>query len=259
LCLRCGSPRSFGRGRRRATRSGVDAADTVHDARLGRGSFPLSCSQKGRIDLVGCFSRHEPGTRGFWSPVSTIVVARREEAHHRWLRCFRPIQERVRPGSAFFLRVRPPGVMSNCRTSASNTLCETRSPGHPDESPRGHHPALLESRARVATVDLFQARLDAPAATLPACRTHRLAESVTLTRPVSARRSARRPHWPSSTERCGARLTQHPIGLRELAHDLLRRVPLPRCQCPRRAFLPTSWAARLSLDLDQPAGVRPRT
>jgi hypothetical protein len=33
---------------------------------------------------------------------------------------------------------------------------------------------------------------------------------------------------------------QHPIGLRELAHDLLRRVPLPRCHvlvepsCPRR-------------------------
>ena len=26
-----------------------------------------------------------------------------------------------------------------------------------------------------------------------------------------------------------------------------------------RAFLPISWAAGLSLDLDQPAGVRPRT
>jgi hypothetical protein len=27
---------------------------------------------------------------------------------------------------------------------------------------------------------------------------------------------------------------------------------------PRRAFLPTSWAARLSLDLDRPAGVIPK-
>jgi hypothetical protein len=41
---------------------------------------------------------------------------------------------------------------------------------------------------------------------------------------------------------------------RQLAHDLFRRVLLPRSQVDVRAFLPATWAARLSNDLDQPIG-----
>ena len=38
----------------------------------------------------------------------------------------------------------------------------------------------------------------------------------------------------------------HAISGRQLAHDLFRRVLLPRSQVDVRAFLPATWAARLS-------------
>ena len=49
-------------------------------------------------------------------------------------------------------------------------------------------------------------------------------------------------------------LAQQPIGLGELAHHLLGCVPFPR-RHRDRAFLPNTWAARLSPNPDQPAGV----
>src|ERR1700677_4190864 len=52
-------------------------------------------------------------------------------------------------------------------------------------------------------------------------------------------------------------LGQQPIGRHQLAHNLLGTVPLPRRHDLVRAFLPTTWAARLSHTLDQLNGVRP--
>jgi hypothetical protein len=85
---------------------------------------------------------------------------------------------------------------------------------------------------------------------------HRRRPSARRTGCATGSTSARRPAAPGRPQRCPRPL---PASCRP-ARACGRPAPayasssLPRC-C--RAFLPTSWAARLSLDLDQPTGVRP--
>jgi len=71
---------------------------------------------------------------------------------------------------------------------------------------------------------------------------------------------AMRPDLPAVVVELLARpqltdLPEHPVGLRQLPHDLLRGVSLPRRH--DQVLPPISMGTRLSLDVDQPDGVRP--